>query len=345
MPGFDTWHKPLDGDVVGFADAWGEDVFPDWLPVELRPFNVVRLSQSFIEGWRKCPSSAVAEKRPTYGEAAAAGIVARSITDGRITHQAKTPEIDDEWEKQKLDELAAHGWTPPEGPDFHEKCVAYADVFTNIYIDKYHQYMPNIETEASGLIIWDIRSDPTTDVDFVLISGTADLLITDGVRKIGVDWKSGAKMPEPWMVQRYGVQWRVYAVMFELDEMIFHYPMAFEPLNGNKGDWVATRYRGVVRVYANRLEREAYKRQLLHEVTPIASALLRSQEPEDHVIRPDNWHCSAKWCQRFAAGECIGQDVNLVWVAKSLTEAATHVGAIKIPTQQPATTAGDTNHE
>lgn len=335
MPGFDVWHQQADPD--GFFEVWGEDVCPEWLPRELAAYNVVRVSQSFVESWRKCPSSAVAEKRATYAEAAAAGIVAHSIMDVRLVHQAKDPELDQHGIDMKMAELAAAGWFPENPEEFDEKARIYADVLTNVYFEKYHRYAPNILTEAHGSIIWDVRDDPRNDVDFIVMTGSADMICVNGVQRIGVDWKTGAKMPEPWMIQRYGVQWRAYAVMFELDEMHFEYPLAYQPLNGGKGDWVANRYKGVATVRANHLERADYRQQLLDEILPIAGELLRSQAPEDHVIRPTDWHCSAKWCQRFAAGECMGRFANVMWISKSHLDAARESHTIQLPT-----TTGDT---
>jgi len=366
MPGFDVWEaQPAQAALLAeindrqqeagyeYEKILAETVagqrfglpMPDWLTPELVGFNVVRLSQSFVESWRKCPSSAVAEKRATYGEAAAKGIVAHSIVDGRIAHQGIFPEVDQQFYDLKFNELAAgvdsEPFIPPDVVEFERIARAYADVLTEVYMEKYHPYVlsgaATLETEAKGQLLWDLREDPSTDVDFILMTGSADLVITNGIHRIGVDWKTGAKMPEPWMIQRYSVQWRAYAVMFNLSEMHFEYPLAMNPLNGNKGDWVANRYKGVASVYADQHERAAYNRQLRAELTPIASALLRSQAPEDHVIRPTDWHCSAKWCQRFAAGDCIGQDNDVAWIAKSHLEAATAVGAIQTTRKTPTT--------
>lgn len=308
-------------------------LLPEWLPVELAEYNVVRLSQSFVESWRKCPSSAVAEKRATYGEAAAKGIVAHSVVDGRIAHQGVFPEVDQQFYDEKFNELIDGGFTPPDLTEFETTARAYADVLTEVYMTKYHHYTATgtVATEAKGTIVWDVRDDPSTDVDFIVMTGSADLVITNGLTVIAVDWKTGAKMPEPWMVQRYSVQWRAYAVMFGLDEMHFEYPLAMNPLNGNKGDWVANRYNGVASCYANAAERAAFNRQLQAELTPIASALLRSQAPEDHVIRPADWHCSALWCQRFAAHECVGQDSDVKWIGESHEKAAKSAAAIQTP--------------
>lgn len=324
MPGYDVWRGRI-RQHAGSKYAEGDPMIdaepPDWLPEELRPFNVVRLSQSFIEGWRKCPRSAVAEKRPTYGEAAAAGIVAHSIVDGRVARQVVDPVVDEEFRQAKMTELASQGWAPDDAPGFLAKAHAYAEVFTAIYLEKYHQFMPNLQTEASGTILFDMRDNPRTSVDFILITGTADLVYTmTGGWTVGVDWKSGSKMPEPWTVQRYGVQWRIYSVMFGLDEMIFEYPMALNPLNGNKGDWVANRYNGIVHVRANFAEREAYRRQLEDECGPIASRLLASVDYRDHDPRPTDWHCG-KWCNVFLNHECVGADTNVAWVAKMHSDA------------------------
>jgi hypothetical protein len=103
------------------------------------------------------------------------------------------------------------------------------------------------------------------------------------------------------MIQRYGVQWRAYAVIFQLDEMHVRYPIALQ-----KGNWIAERYKGIARVYASPEERAAYERQLIHECIPVAEAVLRTTDYSRHEIRPTNWHCSAKWCQVFAREECMG---------------------------------------
>lgn len=328
MPGgFDVWEQSDETVPV-----------PDWLPEELRGYNVVRLSQSFIESWRKCPRSAVADRhRPTFGEAAAKGILAHALVDGRVAHQGITDEVDKVFLAEKLDELTEGGWVRPDGHEFLEEVYAIAGVLTETYLAHYHDvYAPpngRIETEAKGMILYDLRDEVGHDVDFILMTGSADLLCFNGAgtQRLGVDWKSGSRMPEPWQVRRYGVQWRIYAVMFELDEMAFHYPLALNPLNGGKGDWVANRYDGIVRCYANAFEREAFRRQILDEARPIASALLRSTDHHDHDIRPTDWHCSAKWCQVFARHECIGQDTAVTWVNKSHEEAPTSVGVIQTP--------------
>lgn len=323
MPGFDVWSKDEQRVLGGTSDDLS------WPPEEMKPFNVVRMSQSFVEGWRKCPRSAVAEQRPTYGEAAALGIIAHSIVDGRIINQAVEPAIDATYRQMKLDELTKHGWVPPGG-DFLERAGRVADVLTQVYLTKYHQFHPNVQTEVKGQIIFDVRSDPRTPVDFIIFTGSADLVcLRDGSWRCGVDWKTGYQMPEPWTIQRYGVQWRAYAVMFSLDEMHFEYPLALAPLDGTKPHWVADRYKGVATVRANFAEREAYRRQLEDECTPIASRLFASTMWQDHDPRPTDWHCSAKWCQVFAARECVGQDANVMWVDKSHREAPEHAGAIQ----------------
>ena len=317
MPGFDVYGPP----------DFGRE--PDWLPRELAGHSAVRLSQSFIEAWRKCPRSAVAERRPTYGLAAAEGIAAHSIVDRRIAAQAANDEIDAAAAAEKVAELVGHGWTPPEG--FIERATAKANVLTNLYLDLYHQYQPNIETEVSGMMIFDVRDDPRTAAEFIIITGTADLVVTipDTDHRVGVDWKTGTTMPEPWEVQRYGVQQRVYSPMFDLDEMVFHYPLALNPLDGSKGHWVAQRYKGIVRCEADAPTRERYRQQIVEECVPISDRLLRSSDPFDHDIRPTGWHCSAKWCQVFARGECLGVHREVAWVDKSLREAGEDVNAIQ----------------
>lgn len=195
MPGFDVWHRPLDNDADGFAEAWGDDVFPDWLPEDLRGFSVVRLSQSFVNGWRKCPSSAVADKeRPTYGVAAAKGIVAHAIVDARIAAQNKNDAIDNQAARAKLKELAEGGWEPPADPSFERDYRDFAEEFTKIYLAEYHRYAPFVRTEVHDQVIWDVRDEPG-DVDFIIFTGSADLLLDEVseegelTRRICVDWK------------------------------------------------------------------------------------------------------------------------------------------------------------
>lgn len=314
MPGFSVW-KAMTPEAAEAAANDSDYEFPDWLPEELLTSNVVRASQSFLTAWQHCPSSAVAEQKPTYGEAAAIGIVAHSIADGRVTHQGVFDEVDRQYAQEKLDELAAQGWVPKDPEAFMELAYAKAAALTQVYLDKYHRYTLDgeVETEVSGRLIWDVR-DRKGDVDYIVITGTADMLATRWGRRVGVDLKSGARMPEPWMVRRYGVQWRIYAVMFELDEMYFEYPLALNPLNGGRGDWVANKHEGVVHCQTTPEGRKRFEEQLIAEAHPIAEALLRSTDPEDHVIRPTDWHCS-RYCQRFRNHECIGAHVELDWVA------------------------------
>jgi len=317
MPGFDTWQKEQSDDV------------PDWLPVDLLNFNVVRLSQSFVNGWRKCPSSAVADKeRPTYGVAAAKGIVAHAIVDARIAAQNKNDAIDNQAARAKLKELAEGGWEPPADPSFERDYRDFAEEFTKIYLAEYHRYAPFVRTEVHDQVIWDVRDEPG-DVDFIIFTGSADLLLDEVseegelIRRICVDWKSGQQMEEPWMIQRYGVQWRAYAVIFQLDEMHVRYPIALQ-----KGNWIAERYKGIARVYASPEERAAYERQLIHECIPVAEAVLRTTDYSRHEIRPTNWHCGAAWCQVFARDECMGQDHSVAWISKSHEKAAKDAAAI-----------------
>jgi hypothetical protein len=326
MPGFDVWTREM-ADTWGSADgqiAEDDKNLPDWLPAELREFNVVRFSQSFLTAWRLCPRSAVAETRPTYGEAAAAGIVAHSIIDKRIEAGGAYPENDNAAIMDKVRELEVAGWEAPDMEAFVATAQGHAEVLTNLYIDKYHCYQPNVWTEESAVYIWDTRDTGTGhphDPDFIIMTGSADLIFEHGGRRVGVDWKTGARMQEPWMVQRYGVQWRGYAVLFGLDEMHFEYPIALI-----KGDYVAKKYQGTVVVKADAAEREAYAAQLLDETLPVARALLRSTSYEDHAPMPTNWHCG-KWCNVFMNHECMGQYTEVQWVAKA------HLDAIGSGTQ------------
>lgn len=314
MPGFDV-HQP-----IGFSD---EDSLPDWLPKNLATYRVVRLSQSFVTSFLMCPRSAVAEQRATYGEAAAAGIIAHAITDGRISSQGVSAEIDAQFRQEKLDELTKAGWEPADPGSFFEDAHYKADLLTEVYLEKYHGQYAEVLTEQSGSLLYDVRSDPRTKVDFILVTGTTDLLLLshDG-RRVGVDWKTGSKMPEPWEVQRYGIQRRVYAPMFELDELHFEYPYALKPPNNRKPNWVADRYNGVISCYSNADEREAFRWQIREQFVPIAEALYQSTDYNDHEIRPASWACSAKWCQVFARNECIGAQTQLAWVRKSHEDAA-----------------------
>lgn len=324
MPGFDTWHAPLDGDVEGFAKAFGEDTYPGWLPEDLRGYNVVRLSQSFVESYRKCPSSAVAEKRATYGVAAAAGIVAHAVVEGRIREQMIDHEIDSTSLHRQLEELAAEGWRPHDMAEFLADAQAKAELATRVYLDKYLDRLVDVETELSGSLLFDLRDDPRTPVDFILVTGTADVVGTDRTtgKRVGVDWKTGSSMTEPWITQRYGVQWRAYAAMFGLDEFYVEYVYAL-----HKGHWVAKRYNGVTVCVSSSAEREAFERQLLLEFTPIATALFWSVNPADHPIHPTDWHCG-KWCNVFLNGQCLGADTEVTWIAKEHEKAANGDGGV-----------------
>ena len=328
MPGFDV-HQP-----IGFND---EESLPDWLPKNLATYRVVRLSQSFVTSFLMCPRSAVAERRATYGEAAAAGIIAHAIADGRISSQAVDPDIDARFRQEKLDELGAAGWFPADPDAFHRDAAYKADLLTEVYLEKYHGQYAEVLTEQSGQLLYDVRSDSNTRVDFILVTGTTDLLLVshDG-RRIGVDWKTGSKMPEPWEVQRYGIQRRVYAPMFELDELHFEYPYALKPENNRKPNWVADRYKGVISCYSNADEREAFRQQIEEQFTPIAEALYQSTDYNDHHIGPSNWHCGV-WCNVFLNHQCIGAQTELEWVRKQHEkyESGKAKGVVKIPLPPP----------
>lgn len=314
MPGFDV-HQP-----IGFSD---NESLPDWLPKNLATYRVVRLSQSFVTSFLMCPRSAVAEQRATYGEAAAAGILAHAVVDGRVTNQVVDPEVDERYRQERLEELARAGWSPADPDAFFADAAYKAELLTQVYLEKYHGQYAEVLTEQSGQLLYDVRSDHRTQVDFILVTGTCDLLLLshDG-RRVGVDWKTGSKMPEPWEVQRYGIQRRVYAPMFELDELHFEYPYALRPENNRKPNWVAERYKGVIECYSNAVEREAFRQQIGEQFIPIAEALYQSTDYNDHHIHPGGWWCSGKWCQVFARHECIGAQTELAWVRKSHEDAA-----------------------
>lgn len=283
---------------------------------------MVRLSQSFVESWRKCPSSAVAEQRPTYGVAAAAGIVAHAIVEGRVRDQEVDQETDSASIAKALEELAAQGWRPHDMTSFLVDAQEKAELATKMYLEKYLGKLTDVQTELSGQLIFDVRERPG-EVDFIVVTGTADVVGMMGDKRVGVDYKMGSSMIEPWITQRYGVQNRAYSAMFDLDEFYVEYVYALF-----KGHWVAKRFNGVTVCVSTPAEREVYRQHLEMEMVPIAEALLRSTDPADHAISPTNWHCSSAWCQRFAQGECLGAGTEIRWISKSHTDAAANPGAI-----------------
>ena len=624
MPGFDVYK--------------GDGETPSWLPEDLVGANVVRTSQSFLEGWRKCPSMAVAEAQPTFGDRAAKGIIAHALVSNRIDLQGTFEELDKTAIGAACEELTAAGFIPDDIDELFSTARLYGDILTDLYLAKYHRYSPNLKAEQSGMLRWDTSHMPG-DVDAIVMTGTADLIVTPGSHRFGVDWKglaldtpiptpegfvpmgclkvgdmvfdmhgtptrvigvseiknldcyevrfrngetitcdaehlwtlsdgsvvgvrdlargdlipvaapleerytvpppmdpwvlgfwlgdgnrsrgevtkaedsrcwqeferlgyelgkiqrdprsqrsvtraikglavplrgcgqlknkhiptdilrwsvedrqrfvqgfcdsdgswnpqrgqavwsqvdteiadgffavlcslgekpyrwshdasgfgltvreyrvvwtprvfnpfacekgdpltlkatkqnvvhevasvtsvpsvptvcikvdsptstflcgeamipthnTGSQMPQPWQVQRYGIQWRAYAAMFELDEMFFEYPIAHNPPDGTKPNWVAARYNGVVHCKTNAAEREAFKAQLLTETMPVANLLLASTDPADHAATPTDWWCGS-WCQRFVRFECVGGHTEIEWVATAHEKAGREI--------------------
>lgn len=624
MPGFDVYK--------------GDGETPSWLPEDLVGANVVRTSQSFLEGWRKCPSMAVAEAQPTFGDRAAKGIIAHALVSNRIDLQGTFEELDKTAIGAACEELTAAGFIPDDIDELFSTARLYGDILTDLYLAKYHRYSPNLKAEQSGMLRWDTSHMPG-DVDAIVMTGTADLIVTPGSHRFGVDWKgldvttpiattdgwkkmgelavgdsvfdmngrptkivgksdeknlrcfeirfhngetivcdeehlwtlddgqvipvtelerghripvaapsgdrgmadhgidpwvlgfwlgdgarrsnqvtkhaqsrcwaeiercgyelgviqknsveskavtrtvlglmpqlrahdqiwnkhiphdalswpiedrialvqgfcdsdgswnglrrqatwnqtnkpladgfysllcslgekpyrktvqskgfglevdnhvvswtprhfnpfrcekgddvvvrttkynalhkvvsvievdsrptvcikvasptstflcgeamipthnTGSQMPQPWQVQRYGIQWRAYAAMFELDEMFFEYPIAHNPPDGTKPNWVAARYDGVVHCKTNAAEREAFKAQLLAETMPVANLLLASTDPADHAATPTDWWCGS-WCQRFVRFECVGGHTEIEWVATAHEKAGREI--------------------
>lgn len=133
---------------------------------------------------------------------------------------------------------------------------------------------------------------------------------------------TGSSMTEPWVTQRYGVQNRAYSAMFELDEFYVEYVYALF-----KGHWVAKRFGGTTVCVSTPEARAVYLQHLQMEMLPIAEALLRSTDPEDHAIHPTDWHCG-KWCNVFLNKHCIGANTEIPWVAAEHEKVAKGEGGI-----------------
>lgn len=248
--------------------------------------------------------------------------MAHAIVEGRVRDQEVNQETDSASLAKALEELAEQGWRPHDMTSFLVDAQEKAELATKMYLEKYLGKLTDVQTEVSGRLIFDVRDRPG-DVDFIVVTGTADVIGTMNGKRVGVDYKTGSSMTEPWETQRYGVQWRAYAAMFELDEFYVEYVYALF-----KGHWVAKRYGGTTVCVATPEAREAFRWQLQEEFLPIATELLRSTDYSDHAIKPDSWACSAKWCQVFARHECIGTHSEVAWISKSHNDAAGDASAI-----------------
>lgn len=281
----------------------------------------VRLSQSFIGSWRNCNRSAVADAlSPSFGQAAAEGILAHAIMAGRIERGGVYTELDREDFHEAWEELATAGFAAE--PGLLDAVLIKADSLTEVYADKCLDLLDQ-QVEFGGSVTWGFDRFPDQfkrraerlGLEEIEFSGTVDLLgRTPTGQQVAYDWKTGARMPDPWVVQRYSPQWRGYAILFSLDRMYFEYPIAFK-----EGKYPADRYKGVIACQATPEERAQFEIQMIHECVPIALALTASQDPELHAISPTGWHCSAKWCQEFANHKCIGA-TEVAWITRSHTE-------------------------
>jgi hypothetical protein len=297
MPGFDVWVY----DEYEPAPAWAYDY--------ATPFGdphtaYVRISQSFIESWRNCPRSAVADTlNPTYGVAAAKGIAAHEVTARLING------VECDYREVALACFVDECGLAEPDEDLVAEILGMAQTMHTIFTTHIEPWCASVEAEVSASTCFDHGTIG------VVVTGTADVsaVATDGTRR-GWDWKTGAKQTEPWRTERYGAQAIIYPELFRWDRFTILYPFA--------ADYTAKQYGGVTDVCLSVGERQAKFAGLKREIGFIAEALVRldGKQAEEYPTRSSDWYCGPAWCQEF--GTCVGKNYEVVpWQARARDKA------------------------